>query len=74
MDGKKVALVTAGEAYASASPPRVVADAIMKALSARRPRTRYAMGSGARAALWGRALLPDRAFDGVIRRMRFRSP
>jgi NADP-dependent 3-hydroxy acid dehydrogenase YdfG len=27
-----------------------------------------------RAALWGRALLPDRAFDRVIRRMLFRSP
>jgi NAD(P)-dependent dehydrogenase (short-subunit alcohol dehydrogenase family) len=63
-----------GAAYASASPPRVVADAIRKALSARRPRTRYSMGSGARAALWGRAVLSDRAFDRAIRRMLFKAP
>jgi NAD(P)-dependent dehydrogenase (short-subunit alcohol dehydrogenase family) len=63
-----------GAAYAGASPPRVVAEAIVKALSARRPRTRYSMGSGARAALWGRALLSDRGFDRVIRRILLRSP
>lgn len=53
----------------SGSPPRVVADAIVRALSARRPRTRYAMGAGARSALLARALLSDRAYDAVVRRL-----
>jgi len=53
----------------SGSPPRVVAEAIVRALSARRPRTRYAMGAGARPALLARALLSDRAYDAVVRRL-----
>jgi NAD(P)-dependent dehydrogenase (short-subunit alcohol dehydrogenase family) len=53
----------------SGSPPRVVAETVMKAIKARRPRTRYAVGQGARALLLARALLPDRAYDGLMRRM-----
>jgi short-subunit dehydrogenase len=49
------------------SNPRVVADTIVRALAARRPRTRYSMGAGARLSLWGRAMLPDRAFDAMMR-------
>ncbi|BDG04188.1 oxidoreductase [Anaeromyxobacter oryzae] len=51
------------------SPPRVVADTVVRALAARRPRTRYAVGAGARPILLARALLPDRAYDGVLRRV-----
>jgi hypothetical protein len=39
------------------------------ALSTRRPRTRYATGTGATPALLARALLTDRAHDAVVRRL-----
>ncbi|MFE2531333.1 oxidoreductase [Streptomyces sp. NPDC059371] len=50
------------------SPPRVIADAIGKAVTARRPKTRYATGFGARPLIALRRILPDRAFDTVISR------
>ncbi|MER7200725.1 short-chain dehydrogenase/reductase [Streptomyces sp. CB01635] len=50
------------------SPPAVVADAIAKAVTARRPKTRYATGFGARPLIALRRILPDRAFDTVISR------
>ena len=50
------------------APPRVVADAIAKAVSARRPKTRYSVGFGAKPILLARRVLPDRAFDLVIAR------
>lgn len=51
------------------SPATVVADAIVAAAAARRPKTRYVVGANARPALIGRRLLPDRAYDAVLRRM-----
>ena len=50
------------------SPPSVVADAVAKAVTARRPRTRYVVGFAARPLITLRRLLPDRAFDAVIKR------
>ncbi|MFD3440450.1 hypothetical protein ACFWU3_23415 [Streptomyces sp. NPDC058685] len=50
------------------SPPAVIADAIGKAVSARRPRTRYATGFGARPLMTLRRLLPDPAYDTLISR------
>lgn len=50
-----------------ASTPTVVADAVAAAVTARRPRTRYAVGVGAKPLLFLRAVLPDRVFDRVIR-------
>jgi len=50
------------------SPPSVIADAIAKAVTARRPRIRYATGYGARPLLLMRRILPDRAFDALITR------
>jgi NAD(P)-dependent dehydrogenase (short-subunit alcohol dehydrogenase family) len=49
-----------------ASPPSVIADAVAKAVSARRPRTRYAVGRGAKPILAARRILPDRAFDRLM--------
>ena len=49
-----------------ASPPSVVADTIARAVTARRPRTRYLTGRGARAIVTARQVLPDRAFDVVV--------
>ncbi|GGS13233.1 MULTISPECIES: oxidoreductase [Streptomyces] len=50
------------------SPPTVIADAVGKAVTARRPRTRYATGFGARPLLALRRVLPDRAFDAMMAR------
>ncbi|MFC8435123.1 SDR family NAD(P)-dependent oxidoreductase, partial [Streptomyces sp. NPDC057253] len=50
------------------SPPQVIADAIGKAVSARKPKTRYAAGFGARPMITLRGLLPDRGFDSFISR------
>jgi NAD(P)-dependent dehydrogenase (short-subunit alcohol dehydrogenase family) len=49
------------------SPPEVVAATVSRALKARRPRTRYATGGGAKPILYLRKILPDRAFDRVLR-------
>lgn len=49
------------------SPPELIADTIYKAVSARRPRTRYAVGFGAKPMIFMRSLLSDRAFDGFMR-------
>jgi len=48
------------------SPPDAVAKTIVRAVSSRRPRTRYATGGGARTILFLKAILPDRLFDRVI--------
>lgn len=48
------------------SPPEVVARTISKAVRAKRPRTRYATGYGARPLLLTRSLLSDRLYDGLI--------
>jgi NAD(P)-dependent dehydrogenase (short-subunit alcohol dehydrogenase family) len=50
-----------------ASPPSVVADAIGRAVTARRPKTRYVVGVGARPLIFARTVLPDRVFDKVIK-------
>jgi NADP-dependent 3-hydroxy acid dehydrogenase YdfG len=47
--------------------PDAVAKVIEKALSARRPRTRYKVTASARLALGVRRLLPDRAWDAAMR-------
>ena len=49
------------------SGPAVVADAIGKAVQSPRPRTRYAVGGGARSILFTQRLLTDRGFDRFIR-------
>jgi NAD(P)-dependent dehydrogenase (short-subunit alcohol dehydrogenase family) len=48
-------------------PPSEVAATIVRAVRARRPRTRYPTGGGARTALFLRRTLSDRGFDTVIR-------
>ena len=52
-----------------ASPPEVVADTIATALRARRPRTRYATGGGAKMILALRRFSSDRGFDWLMRTM-----
>jgi NAD(P)-dependent dehydrogenase (short-subunit alcohol dehydrogenase family) len=50
------------------SGPATVARTIVKAATASHPRARYASGRGARIVPAVRRLLPDRAFDAVLRR------
>jgi short-subunit dehydrogenase len=52
---------------AMTSPPSVIAKAIVRAVTARRPRARYAVGGGAKPIIFLRTILPDRAFDAVMR-------
>ncbi len=51
---------------ARGSHPKVIADVILKAVQARRPKTRYAAGLGARPIQFVRRVLPDRAFDALF--------
>jgi short-subunit dehydrogenase len=65
-----VAAATAG-AYDGAfgklgAGPEAVAKAIEKAITARRPRTRYPVTASARLFMGQHALLPDRAWDRVV--------
>jgi NAD(P)-dependent dehydrogenase (short-subunit alcohol dehydrogenase family) len=55
-------------AYAdrSSSDPTVIATVISEALRARKPKTRYAAGSGAFVILLLRRMLSDRGFDWVM--------
>lgn len=49
------------------SPPELIADTIARAVGAHRPKTRYAVGFGAKPMIFMRRLLSDRAFDGFMR-------
>lgn len=51
-----------------AASPEAVADAVLHALTAPEPRTRYVVGGDARLRLWLARLLPDRAMDQVVLR------
>jgi short-subunit dehydrogenase len=48
------------------SSPRVVAETIMKAIKSKKPKTRYATGSGAIGVLFLRRILSDRLFDKMM--------
>jgi NAD(P)-dependent dehydrogenase (short-subunit alcohol dehydrogenase family) len=56
-----------GQVQKEASEPIVIAQAIYHALTAPRPRTRYAVGSNAPLLAMLRWILPDRAMDWVIK-------
>jgi hypothetical protein len=51
------------------SSPSVVANAVAEAVTVRRPKTRYAIGYGAKPLIAIRRLLPDRAYDKLITRV-----
>jgi NAD(P)-dependent dehydrogenase (short-subunit alcohol dehydrogenase family) len=57
------------DADSRASDPKVVAQTILKATQARKPRTRYATGSGAKVILLLRRVLSDRWFDKLMLRI-----
>ena len=56
----------AGFESGNPSPPSVIADVISKAVRAKRPKTRYAVGKYAKPLIFMRKWFGDRAFDRVI--------
>lgn len=48
------------------SPPSVISALMVKAVTARRPKTRYAAGKYAKPLMWARKWLGDRAYDRII--------
>jgi len=66
----KVARSFRSEAAAKqSSPPEVVARVVVKAATAHRPKTRYAVGFGAKPLILTRNLISDRAYDSLILRV-----
>jgi NAD(P)-dependent dehydrogenase (short-subunit alcohol dehydrogenase family) len=59
----------AQEATKRGSPPEKIAQVIEKALTARRPRTRYLVGAPARGQFLASRILPTRAFDRLVTRV-----
>jgi NAD(P)-dependent dehydrogenase (short-subunit alcohol dehydrogenase family) len=51
------------------SKPEVVASAICKAVTAKRPRTRYLTGYGAKPAVFLRRIVSDRVFDSLFQKI-----
>lgn len=51
------------------SPPSVIADTVLKAVRAKRPKTRYAAGQYAKPVLFLRKLVSDRMYDRIVERM-----
>lgn len=62
------AAFTGGGLYNRASDPSLIAKVIATAATTRRPKTRYAAGTGARAILIVRRLVTDRMFDYLVSR------
>lgn len=60
-------MLAAADRGSMPSPPSVVARTIVQAVQARRPKTRYATGGGARTILFLRRILSDRGFDAIMR-------
>ncbi|WP_026556733.1 oxidoreductase [Arthrobacter sp. 35W] len=59
-------IAAAIESAGMSTKPGVVAEAIVHAATAVRPKTRYPVGRGAAAILALRRLLPDRVYDALI--------
>ncbi len=50
------------------SPPELVARTVRRALTSRRPRSRYVVSTSGKLILASRRLVPDRAMDTILRR------
>jgi short-subunit dehydrogenase len=62
----KVAAASSGDNALSGTPAAKLADVIAKAVSARRPRTRYVAGKYARPMIFTRKWFGDRVYDRVV--------
>ena len=63
---KMTAMFTGRLAEKNAAPPSVIANAIWRAASVRRPRARYVAPFAGKVILWLRYWLSDRAFDWLF--------
>jgi short-subunit dehydrogenase len=61
---KHIAMLT--NADKNGSSPKVVAEAILRAVKSKNPKTRYSTGSGAKIILLLRSLLSDKTFDKLM--------
>lgn len=50
------------------SDPKIISNAISKAVNSRRPKTRYLIGFGAKALVFLHTILPARVFDWMMMR------
>jgi NAD(P)-dependent dehydrogenase (short-subunit alcohol dehydrogenase family) len=66
---RHVAMLASADKGRYVSPPEIVADTVLKAVTARNLRPRYAVGGGAKIMLSMRWLLPDRMFDKFMWKM-----
>lgn len=57
------------ETYSDQAPPKVISDLVVKALKAKKPKTRYSAGTMAKPMLFMRKVLSDRMFDKLFYRM-----
>lgn len=64
----EVALEAAREADRRGAEPRMAAETIVTALTARRPKARYVIGRDARVMIAAQSILPTRLFDRIMRR------
>lgn len=48
------------------SEPKVIADTILKAITSKKPKTRYVAGYMARTYLFFRRILPGKMFDKLL--------
>ncbi|MFI5712547.1 oxidoreductase [Kribbella sp. NPDC051620] len=62
----KVAAASGGENAVKGTPAAKLAEVIVKAVSARRPRTRYVAGKYARPLMFTRKWFGDRVYDRVV--------
>ncbi|MCU1603290.1 MAG: short-chain dehydrogenase/reductase [Frankiales bacterium] len=60
------AVLAKADTVKGASPPSTVAKTIVKAATARRPKSRYATGGGAKSVLFMKSLTTDRGWDRAI--------
>lgn len=51
------------------SKPEIISKTIAKAISVKRPKTRYLVGYGAKLSVFSKRVLSDRAFDKMIQRI-----
>ncbi|QDU35341.1 putative oxidoreductase [Poriferisphaera corsica] len=61
-----VKMLDAAENHPKVSKPKVIGDVILKAVTDRRPRTRYVAGYMAKTILRMRKFLPDKTYDRVF--------
>ena len=54
------------ETFKKQAPPKVITDLVMKALRAKKPKTRYSAGTAAKPMLFMRKILSDRMFDNLF--------